>query len=171
MELLSHEWLTYYGNLIHSVNEIANSFSIDPNWVKAIISQESQWNVAVARFERNYNYLYQPEKFTGPLNNLSTEMTLQKVSWGLGQVMGGLAREQGYTGPLAALIDPTLNISHIAHRIVTLKKYAQTPEDIFAGYNGGLGAIHKEVGVYSNQAYVDACRQYLHKFETASNLS
>lgn len=137
-------------------------FTIPTVWMKAIITQESQWNPFAIRYEPNYRYLYQTESFAKiPLNNLSTEMMTQRMSWGLAQIMGGLAREQGHQGLMGELLDPETNLKHLCIRIRDLRKISALPDDIFAMYNGGPAAIHKSGGKYSNQVYVDAIHSHL----------
>jgi soluble lytic murein transglycosylase-like protein len=142
-----------------------NIYRIDPFWVKAIISTESQWNRYALRYEPEYNYLYNPKKYIGPNISYSTELCCQRISWGLGQIMGALAREQGHEGVMSTLLDPPINIRHICIRLDTLKKYSAESDFIFAGYNAGPGGMHKIDGHFFNQKYVDTINQYLKMFE------
>lgn len=146
------------------IQKTCKTYQVDPNWLKAIISTESSWNQYSIRYEVNYQFLYQPERFAKlAMVTLSTEIATQKMSWGLGQLMGGLAREQGHTSMLSELIKPEVNIKHMCIRIDHLKKISEVPQDVFACYNGGPGAIHKANGVYLNQAYVERVMGYLGK--------
>src|SRR6478736_1371356 len=109
-----------------AIKKEATFNAIDPNLFKAIISQESAWNIFAIRTEPTYKWLYQPEEFAkNPLINLSTEVATQKMSWGLGQIMGALAREQGHKGLMGELLDPNINIKHIGLRLKTLSKMAR----------------------------------------------
>lgn len=149
-----------------AIKKAANDNTVDPNVIKAIISQESQWNMFAIRNEPNYRWLYKVEEFAKhPLISLSTELATQKMSWGLGQIMGGLAREQGHKGLMGELLDPNVNIKHIGLRVKTLSDITKTPEEIFACYNGGPDALHKVNGVFRNLQYVQACMAFLTKYQ------
>jgi soluble lytic murein transglycosylase-like protein len=141
---------------------VAHLYHVDPNWIKAIISKESEWNCFAVRYETECNILYQPAKFSSSQISLNTEVNTQKTSWGLGQVMGSLAREQGLTGFMAQLIIPEINLKHIAMRLADLKKRSSDPAYLFAGYNGGPGAMRKTAnGLFKNQDYVNSTQKYL----------
>jgi len=143
--------------------QLIESFEVSPKWVNAIILQESSWKNYALRFEPNYPYLFQVDQFAKKLVITSaTETTCQKMSWGLGQIMGALAREQGHDGPMGQLFKPKYNILHMCKRIQTLKKISPRMDDIFAMYNGGPGAlIKKKDGIFKNQVYVDSVKKKL----------
>jgi soluble lytic murein transglycosylase-like protein len=147
--------------ILRIIEHYATQYSVDPHWMRAIVYQESGNNPYALRFEPTYRYLYQPEHYTSPVNGLHTEMITQRMSWGLAQIMGALAREQGHTGFMGELLNPETNITHLAIRIRDLKKISTFPPDVFAMYNCGPGAIHKTSGKYQNQSYVDAIQTYL----------
>lgn len=130
---------------------------------QAIIRQESAWDPYAIRYEPEYNYLFTPEKFKK--TSFETEIVAQKISWGLGQLMGALLREQGLTGFLSEALDPTVNITHLCKRIKTLEKISSNQNDIIAMYNGGPGAILRKdsFGKYRNQAYVDSVNGFFIK--------
>lgn len=140
---------------------IAAHYSIDPKLIQAIITQESQGNTNAIRYESGYRFLYKPEMFVGPLNSMNTEINLQRCSWGLGQVMGALAREQGHLGLMGELLVPELGITHLSIRVHHLLELSENTDDIFAMYNGGPGAIHKSNGKYINQGYVTSANAHL----------
>ncbi len=152
---------------LNSINTLITQygllFSIPTTWMQAIITQESQFNTYAIRYEPNYRYTYKPEYYAkaSALVSLNTEMMTQKMSWGLAQIMGGLAREQGHNGLMGELLDPETNIKHLCIRIKDLRKISVIPDDIFAMFNGGPGAIHKSGGKYSNQSYIDSIHSHL----------
>lgn len=141
------------------VKKYTDLYQVDSQWVKAIILTESSGNPYAERYESGYNYTWEVEKCAKKCNSdLATELKSQKTSWGLGQIMGAVAREQGHTDWLTQLVIPEINIRHICILIEKLKRSdkCKLPEDVFSAYNGGLGALklgfdHK----YPNQVYVD----------------
>lgn len=150
------------------IQKYAQKFNIDQNWVKAIISTESDWNQYALRYESSYQYVFEIEKCAKRARvTLATELATQRISWGLGQIMGSLAREQGHTTSLSELCDPETNIVHLCTRLSYLKLHAGGIESsIFAGYNGGLGALRKVNNLYLNQKYVDTVNSHLDKLLT-----
>lgn len=146
------------------IRKTCNVYQVDPNWLKAIVTQESQWNQYAIRYESSYQWLHQPESCAKKSGvSLATEIATQKMSWGLGQVMGALAREQGHTGMLSELVKPEVCLKHVCIRIDRLKKISADPADVFSMYNGGPSAIHKNSGLYLNQRYVTSVLSYLAK--------
>jgi soluble lytic murein transglycosylase-like protein len=145
------------------VQGICKVYQIDPKWMKAMIQVESAWNPYVVRYESNYGYLYKPQDFLKSLISLNTEIACQKMSWGLGQIMGAVAREQGFKGNMPELVQAELNMKHMCIRLAELKKKSQDPDAIFAGYNGGPAAMKKNNGMFINQRYVDKVNTELAK--------
>lgn len=140
----------------------ATRAKVNHEWVMAIVRRESSFNAYSIRFESSYAYLFQVEMYAKKLGvTINTEMMCQKTSWGLGQIMGALAREQGHQGPMGELFLPEVNIKHLCIRIKKLMTYSLVPDDVFACYNGGPGALHKKGGVYINQEYVNTVKSYL----------
>lgn len=137
---------------------------INPHWLMAIIQQESAWNPFAIRYELTYRYLYHPELFK--INTLNTELIAQRTSWGLGQLMGAVARELGHLGYLSELLDPKTNIYYMCLLISRCMKTSSQQSDIFAMYNGGEGALRLINGKYPNQTYVDSVTHYLSEYET-----
>lgn len=148
------------------VLKVSQSYGVDPHWVMAIILQESAGNRYQIRYEPRYRYLFHPDLFSKKLRvTLETETQSQKISWGVGQVMGALAREQGHMGLMAELIDHELNIKHVCMRLKNLRKYSNEKDDLFSMYNGGPGSLQKSQGAYLNQSYVDSVNQKLKSLE------
>lgn len=137
---------------------------VDPGWIFAIIQQESAWKTNAVRHEPLYSYLYKTSEFS-KLNFITqdTEIMLQKTSWGLGQIMGGLARELGLSLNILNLLEPELNIHFICLNIHRIQKsnLVKCKEDVFSSYNGGLGALSKNFGRYKNQEYVNSVLTHL----------
>lgn len=147
------------------IQKYSTKYKIDPAIIKAIIMQESAWQRFATRYESTYRWLYNPESFRSGWISLATEVNAQKTSWGLGQIMGALAREQGHKGFLGELLSPATNIKHICIRVAYLEKKCNSTEEIFSAYNGGLGAIHKANGRFKNESYVGSAMSHLIKYQ------
>ena len=95
-------------NIIYSR---AAEFKIDPLIVASIIWVESKGFVYAARFEPNYKYTFRVDHFAKYQGiTKTTELNLQKTSFGLMQIMGATARWLKYDGALPALYKPENNI-------------------------------------------------------------
>jgi hypothetical protein len=122
----------------------------------AVIMVESSGDHKAMRYEEGYRWICNPEKFS-KINKITvdTEKQLQSFSYGLCQIMGATARDNGYTGPLIDLIDPNFNIriatSHLAKLMATYKNWP----DAISAYNQGSPRKKLMSKKYKNQAYVD----------------
>jgi hypothetical protein len=151
--------------LLPFIESSASRYGIDPSWIAAIITQESQWKIQALRYESSYPYVYEVVNFAKLVKvSLATELCTQKISWGLGQVMGALAREQGFKGPMPDLLHPDVNIDQMGIRLKYLKKVSDKSTDVFSMYNAGPLVLKQIVnGVYPNQLYVNNVTSYLKK--------
>lgn len=133
---------------------ISNKHLLNPNLVSAIVEIESSFNTDAIRYEPKYPYLLSPDVFAVKHRiTVQTEECLQKFSWGLMQIMGAVAREHGYDGPLHRLCRPELSLEFgCLHFAKYLRRYNDIKKAISA-YNGGPGAI-KEDG-FKNEKYVN----------------
>jgi len=93
-------------DLISLARKIATGHSLDQSLVCAVIEQESSWNPWAIRYEPMFFARYVAPLFTN--NKISaSEAYARGFSWGLMQVMGQVARENGYGEPfLSTLCDP-----------------------------------------------------------------
>ena len=92
--------------LVSLARKTAALHALDPSLVCAIVEQESAWNPWAIRYEPAFFAKYVAPLYT---NNkiCSSEAYARGFSWGLMQVMGQVARENGYTEPfLSSLCDP-----------------------------------------------------------------
>jgi Transglycosylase SLT domain len=81
-------------------------FDLDPALVCAVIEQESAWNTNAIRYEPVFR-----ERYLLPLKLAPTEEVARSMSWGLMQVMGQVARENGFTGEfLSEICVPSVGI-------------------------------------------------------------
>ena len=153
--------------LIVLADTIAKKHGLDPALVCALCEVESSWIPWAVRYEPKYRWLYnlqggisvdvglyEPEE--------ATEAVQQKISWGLLQIMGAVARERGFRGWLTELCDPTVNLEwgckHLRWMIdhnnaYGLPDYRIKPEDLAAAWNRGTRVVVDDK--YKNQSYVD----------------
>lgn len=108
------------------IDEVSASYRLERWLVRAQIQTESGGNPWASRYEPAYRYFVdvrtqQPLRLEGddvpddfpskPGCSGPTEWVGQKTSWGLLQMMGGVARERGFAGTfLAELCDPATNL-------------------------------------------------------------
>lgn len=133
----------------------ALSKNIDPSLLAALLITESEGKTFAARFEPAFHRKYikprdkaflkghWPQWTSDPDGELKERLD-RSTSWGLGQIMGQTARENGFAGNyLCHLCDPVVNIEMTAS--ILAKCYAKAAlvdsEDIvrraFLYYNGG----------------------------------
>ncbi len=143
--------------------------------VAAIIKVESGGDPGAVRYEKNYKWLHRPEDFAGPNCNLATEKELQKYSYGLMQVMGAVARENGIAAGAAAcptkalpsfLFDPKPNLLIGLKHLDTLRRRwdIQDQDALISAYNQGSPRRSLITGKFKNQKYVDKVLKEMRKF-------
>lgn len=141
--------------MIPEVSATARSFGLDSALVQAIIEVESAGNPWAVRFEPAWRYFSFPREWASRLGvTFETESTLQACSWGLMQIMGSVAREYHFDGPLPRLCEPELGLKYGCMHLSKFARLYPSESDVIAAYNGG--SPRKTVGgMYLNQAYVD----------------
>lgn len=140
---------------INQIEHKAMELGVDPCLVASIVSCESGGDPYSARFEPNYKYLYKVNEFAALLKiTPETEECHQKTSFGLMQVMGGVARELGFRHHLLALTDPIIGLHFGCLKLKKLHERWVSVEDVVAAYNAGSPRIGVNAKYY-NQAYVD----------------
>lgn len=117
------------------VRKWATKYQLDPALVCAVCEQESSWNIYAIRWEAAF-YLH----YVVPLKLQDmTEATCRAMSFGLMQVMGQVARENGFRGRyLSELCSAEQGLD--VGCAVLQRKIALGNGDISAGlqhYNGG----------------------------------
>lgn len=122
----------------------------------AIVNQESAWNPNAVRYENNFMYFWEPNKHAA-LEKISieTETILQKISFGLCQVMGANLRWLGYDKPLMTSLDPKTNIELGVQFFKKRCDIYKEIKDKISSYNSGKPK-KREGGTYINQGYVDS---------------
>jgi soluble lytic murein transglycosylase-like protein len=130
-------------NLLALARETAAAHALDAALVCAVIEQESAWNPWALRYEPAFYARYVAPLCAG--NALTpTEAQARAFSWGLMQVMGQVARENGFAGRyLAELCDPAAGIA--VGCAVLAKRLATAKGDLIRGllaWNGGGNAAY-----------------------------
>jgi len=145
------------------IRKCSKKYSLPINLIKAIIEVESSGNKYAIRYEPNFRWTKNIDKYSGSYQSKATEKNAQKTSWGLMQIMGGTARELGYDETfLSGLLDERTNIELGCKYLAGLRKRFSDMENsislfddnMVAAYNAG-SPRRKENGEFVNQEYVD----------------
>lgn len=142
--------------------DTAEMAGLNPLLVKAIAQVESAWNTWAARYEPLFSYYYHAPEMADQLGlSVETEKACQRTSWGLLQIMGGVARERGFRDHLTQLCDPMLGLKYGCAQLKWLSQFAREEAELIAMYNGGRGARERmPSGMFRNQRYVDkVCKE------------
>lgn len=142
----------------------SNSFQIEPELIMAIIKTESSFNKDAVRYESNWKYFFETGQHAKRLEiTIITETIMQATSWGLMQVMGSVAREHGFTGPMHNLTIVSDNLFYgCKHLKKFMDKYKNIP-DAVASYNAGRPVMINNK--YKNQAYVSKVLNLLSEYK------
>lgn len=137
------------------IRENAQKHGLNPYTIAGVVLAESYADPYAIRYEPGWIYFYKLELCAHRARTtISTERTGQQISWGLMQVMGAVAREQGYKGGFPGLCDPELNLKiGCTHLQKFLSKYGNI-SDAVASYNAGQ-PVKLDSGEYKNQSYVN----------------
>ena len=93
-------------HLLALVRAAAARHALDPALVCAVIEQKSAWNPFAIRYEPAFR-----ARYVAPLGLPITEEVARSISWGLMQVMGQVARENGFDAKfLSALCEPAVGL-------------------------------------------------------------
>lgn len=161
-----------------SLQIVTDTVGLPLELAAAVIIKESSGNTWAYNPEPQYRYLWNVEANT-PFRKLTheeimsevppsdfpsypgvlkdTEWWGQQVSWGLMQVMGGVAREYGLKERfLSILCDPSRGVRYgCLYLAACMKRSNGVMEDALAAYNAG--SVRRTIhGTYVNQPYVDA---------------
>lgn len=135
------------------ITAAAEKNKIPPVLVAAIVMVESSGQPHAMRFEPHFRWLKDPKYYAGRLGiTVETETALQKMSFGLMQIMGGTARGLGFDGYLTELTNPRENLKWGCQYLA--QHFARYPwHEAIAAYNAG--SPRYEDGRLVNVAYVD----------------
>jgi len=95
----------------NEIKKYSTQYNLNPLVIKSLITKESGFDTWATRFESQWRWFVSVKKFARK-NKISfdTEKTLQSTSFGLCQVMGGVARELGHTDQLTKICIPAIGI-------------------------------------------------------------
>jgi hypothetical protein len=137
------------------VARIALETGVDALLISAIIIKESGGNKYAQQYQPDYPYVYRVSEFARSIGcSYSTELHMQRTSWGLMQIMGATARYLGFSGWFGQLIDPETNIRFGARQLSKLLKTYGLESDVISAYNQGQ-PFRAQDGRYKNQEYVN----------------
>jgi soluble lytic murein transglycosylase-like protein len=116
------------------IGPYAAKYGLDPAIVCAVCEQESSWNPWAMRYEPEFYARY---IVAMKLPN-ATEAFARACSFGLLQVMGQVAREQGFGGQfLTQLCDPDIGLDIGCRKLRKCFAEYSEPEVALLKYNGG----------------------------------
>lgn len=151
------------------IERTATIHCIDPKLLMALVWQETRGDTWACRYEKNIfdrHLFYMTQVNSKALNiTLQTEMTFQATSWGLMQILGVVAREEGFDGHLNKLSLPEYGLPMAAKHFGRLLDRYKNTDDAIAAYNAGNAKDrdpHAPGTQYSNADYV---RQVNEHFE------
>lgn len=146
------------------IERVAHGHRLDPNVVEAMVWQESGGDEFAWNPEPRYRHFWDvtqqrpfravtasetaakwpPVDFPAIGGDRDQEWWAQQASWGLLQIMGAVAREQGFRGRyLVELSQPSLNLDLGCRFFAGLLKWAKgDPWRAVGAYNGGRGNWH-----------------------------
>ena len=140
--------------------QFASDYKLDSDLLFAVIETESAGNKYAMRYEEAYPWLYEVTKMAKAVGcTTSTMKMMQRTSYGLMQIMGGVAYENKFRGWGAELCNPEINLEYgCKHLKKMVDRYGPSPSDSYAAYNSGsVRMIYKDV--YVNQRAVTNFRK------------
>lgn len=144
-----------------AVKENSINFNVETALIRAIIEKESfRYQFA---YRVDYNAL---KKQSWYAKTLSTEEKLYKkyyASYGYMQILFGVAKHQGMSGPPELLFDTYTNIYHGIKLLKSLMRRYKNIKDVISAYNQGSNK-KRDNGKYRNQKYVDKVYKFYKKF-------
>jgi len=153
---------------------IAAQYNVDPNIIKGVIGQESNFIASAYRFEP-----YVSPKTGKPRTWLSPNSDFPNggdASFGLMQILSRTGRLLGLTGPKENLYDPPTNISlgtkYLSNLIAKYTNQGKPLDNALSEYNGGSGSSFggaPAYGPFGNQAYVNNVLSNIAYFQSAGS--
>ncbi len=134
----------------------ADHYRLERQLVLAVIQVESAGDPWSCRYEPAYPYLETPSQYAARNGiNTTTEEVLQRTSFGLMHVMGGVFRQYGWQGPLPEAFKPEMSLEYgCRHLARKASKWGDDPCTLYASFNAG--SVRKTPGgMFHNQKNVD----------------
>jgi hypothetical protein len=159
------------GENMVEINAFANRFGIPADILRAVVMVESGGDPWATRYEPHYRWLWDVRRnkpfrgtedmFRGPIGvSAPTEMTCQKTSWGLMQVMGAVARERGFDGRfLSELCDVETGMRFGCLHLLGYYRRHGDWEQAVISYNAGSPRRGAD-GQWVNQVYLNKLREF-----------
>jgi len=113
------------------IEAAAVRFGINPAVLAGLVATESGGNYLAYRAEPRYRWLLKAAR-RPRIITADTSIYMQRISYGLCQVMGAVAREHGFTGWLSALFMPEVGLHYGAKHLAACIRRAG------GGLYGGL---------------------------------
>lgn len=120
----------------HQIEVAAIRFGLDPAVLGGLVAIESTGITWAYRAEPRYKWLVKAARRPSIIGR-DTSIYMQRISYGLCQVMGAVAREHGFPGWLSKLYDPEVGLYYGAKHLAVCIKRAKG--DLYTGlrrYNG-----------------------------------
>lgn len=124
------------------IKTYAEKYAIDFPLLAAVIEQESQFNCWAIRYEPAFYTRYVAPLLASKHILDITEAEARAMSWGVMQVMGQVAREFGYGGPLPKLCDWETGLDIGCKVLKNKLASAQKVEDGLERWNGGASKTY-----------------------------
>lgn len=126
--------------LLALAQDAAARHALDPALLCAVVEQESAWNSFAMRYEPAFR-----ARYVAPLGLAITEEVARAISWGLLQVMGQVARENGFDGKfLSALCEPAAGLD-CGCRVLAAKIAIAAQEAAISGGGAEQGIAPPEI--------------------------
>lgn len=135
--------------LSNLAKQVAKGMGVDPVLVCAVCEKESSWRPDATRFEPAFL-----QHYVLKLKLSADESKGRATSWGLMQIMGEVAREEGFGGEFSELLQPEIGLqAGIRH----LKRYLDLAHgDVEAAllhWNGGADKKYPAAVLALKQKY------------------
>lgn len=149
---------------IRLIQAKAEQWEMDENLLLAFAKVESSFQSAATRYEPNWRYYLDVERFA-EMSGVSkeTERVQQATSFGLMQIMGSVCRELGYTGKLAELIArPDMCLDVCLKKLKRIMERFDNEDFVIAAWNAGTPKKDAN-GKFINKVYVDKVQDALRR--------
>ena len=135
---------------------IANQYGLPPEIVCGQVERESSWETNATRYEPAFFVRYiEPMIDSGALADMQ-EAKNRATSFGLLQIMGQVARELGYDGPLESLLIPEIGLAWGCEKLAKCLSSAGNIAAALQRYNGGNNPNYAAEVMQNSQKYKES---------------